>query len=176
MLVFSLQEVKLFDADEIKQIERNIGQQRCKNYGVIVIIYSATGFSGLPEEHFSPELTVFAKLFLPKMSQKLQGSRWGKPVRKNWIAQADVIVVIQDVFTSASFFQSLLHFHRSCTNFKSVSFLSSRLFVGIKKLLVMAEMAVQVNLLLKYNFQALKSLWSKVSSQVAMELEVISLR
>lgn len=28
-------------------------------------------------------------------------------------------MVIQDVFTSASFFQSLLHFHRSCTNFKS---------------------------------------------------------
>ena len=39
MLVFSLQEVKLFDADEIKQIERNIGQQRCKNFDVIVFIY-----------------------------------------------------------------------------------------------------------------------------------------
>lgn len=68
MLVFSLQEVKLFDADEIKQIERNIGQQRCKNYGVIVIIYSATGLSGLREEHLSPELKVLAKLFLPKIS------------------------------------------------------------------------------------------------------------
>ena len=67
MLVFSLQEVKLFDADEIKQIERNIGQQRCKNYGVIVIIYSATGFSGLPKD-LSPELKVLAKLFLPKIS------------------------------------------------------------------------------------------------------------
>ena len=66
MLVFSPQEVKLFDADEIKQIERNIGQQRCKNYGVI--IYSATGFSGLPEEYLSPELKVLAKLFLPKIS------------------------------------------------------------------------------------------------------------
>lgn len=39
MLVFSLQEVKLFDADEIKQIERNIGQQRCKNYRLLVVIY-----------------------------------------------------------------------------------------------------------------------------------------
>ena len=39
MLVFSLQEVKLFDADEIKQIERNIGQQRCKNYRLVVVIY-----------------------------------------------------------------------------------------------------------------------------------------
>ena len=68
MLVFFLQEVKLFDADEIRQIERNIGQQRCKNYGVIVIIYSATGFSGLQEEHLSPELKVLAKLFLPKIS------------------------------------------------------------------------------------------------------------
>ena len=55
-------------------------------------------------------------------------------------------MVIQDVFMSANFFQFLLQFHRSCTNFKSVIFLSSRLFVGIKKLLVMAEMAVQVNL------------------------------
>ena len=38
----SLQEVKLFDADEIKQIERNIGQQRCKNYRVIVIYSKAS--------------------------------------------------------------------------------------------------------------------------------------
>ena len=37
-------------------------------------------------------------------------------------------------------------------------------------------MAVQVKLVLKYNFQALKYLWNNLSSQVVMELEVISLR
>ena len=48
--------------------------------------------------------------------------------------------------------------------------------MGIKKLLVMAEMAVQVKLFLKYSFQAHKSYWNKLSSLVAMEVEVISLR
>ena len=76
---------------------------------------------------------------------------------------------------SGSFFQFLLQYH-SCIKFKSVTFFSSRLFVGIKKLLVMAEMAVQVKLFLKYSFQVHKSCWNKLSSLVAMEVEVISLR
>ena len=85
-------------------------------------------------------------------------------------------MVIQDVFMSANFFQFLLQYHLSCTTFRSVAFLSPRLFVGIKKILVMAEMAVQVDLLIEIHFQAHKSLWNKVSSLVAMELKVISFR